>query len=43
MSETLCTPWNAYMDPVLYWIHDDSYPQETSDYPYYYLFECGMI
>lgn len=42
MRETCCPVWNMYIDPILYAIHDYSYPQETSDYPYYFIFECGM-
>ena len=34
--------WFNYMDTVLYWIHDDSWPQETSDYPYCLVLECSV-
>jgi len=32
--------WWAYMDDVLYAIHDYDYPQSTSDYPYCKVLEC---
>ena len=34
--------WFSYMDNVLYWIHDDSWPQSTSDYPYCLILECSV-
>jgi hypothetical protein len=39
MDETCC-PLYYYMDETLYDLSDYDYPNSTSDYAYYQIFEC---
>jgi len=43
MDKTCCPFWNNYIDTVLYYLHEYSYPESTSDYPYYQIFECNHV
>ena len=42
MDETYCDAFSSMMG-VLYYIHDNDWPQETALYPYCVLFGCNPV